>query len=362
MIQKEVVNFRTEEVELLKKLDHPNIVKLHELFENNKFIFLVMELCECNLIEYFQLKKSGSEKELAIVCTKILSALSYCHKSGFVHRDIKFQNILLGNEKDIRTLKIIDFGLSVNIASEKKLTKALGTAIYLAPEVISGNYNEKADIWSLGVMLYYLIFGSPPFTGKDAQELYMNILVACGVNNLIPQTWIDENPIGDLINKMLIYSPEERYSAEELLKHPWLKADDHSTNPCIKEDVIENIQTYVVKNKFLRILSYQYATRWKDTYCESLKDSFMIIDKNQDGVISEEEFIEAILRFNGNIGEDIFPVDILKMVFYALDSNGNGQIDYTEFQALFSQNDLFNNDKLLLEQFASIDEVIHQII
>ena len=91
---------------------------------------------------------------------------------------------------------------------------------------------------------------------------------------------------------MLVYSPEERYSADQLLSHTWLRGDLSQKN-CIASDVIQNIQTYMVKNKFLRVLSFQYATRWKDTYCDPLIDAFTVIDSNGDGVISEGEFIEG---------------------------------------------------------------------
>jgi calcium-dependent protein kinase len=103
-----------------------------------------------------------------------------------VHRDIKFQNIVFGKKDDIRTLKLIDFGLAGSVHSKNSLSKAMGTAIYLAPEVISGEYDEKADIWSLGVLLFYLITGNPPFNGNTTKELYMDILQNSQRGSLIP--------------------------------------------------------------------------------------------------------------------------------------------------------------------------------
>lgn len=114
---------------------------------------------------------------------KLLSALVYCHKIGVIHRDIKLQNIMLSKEGDLNSLKLIDFGLSAQTHYNKaKMSQAMGTAMYLAPEVIFGEYDEKVDLWSLGVLIYYMLNGVPPFPGRDPREVYENIMQAASIN------------------------------------------------------------------------------------------------------------------------------------------------------------------------------------
>lgn len=232
---------------MLKNLDHPNIVKLHEIYENDEYVFLVQELCECDMLQFFSSRNGATKRDLQILCIKLLSALAYCHKHGVIHRDIKFQNIVFGKKDDIRTLKLIDFGLAGYVQSKNSLSKAMGTAIYLAPEVISGDYDEKADIWSLGVLLYYLVTGNPPFNGSNTKELYMDILQHSSRGSIIPQEWIKENPIGELIENMLVYDPDERASAHDLLRHPWLYETDPYEDTLIDVEVVTSLKSFIKK-------------------------------------------------------------------------------------------------------------------
>jgi calcium-dependent protein kinase len=136
-------------------VDHPNIVKYHETYEDVKYIYLVMELCEGGELSIDTLKASNADSDfealLARYLYKIAYALEHCHSQNIFHRDIKPENIMLDNNGNI---KLIDFGLS--IASEKINNKkeVVGTPYYIAPEVLSGKYDKKCDIWSLGVCLY----------------------------------------------------------------------------------------------------------------------------------------------------------------------------------------------------------------
>lgn len=323
------------------------------------------------MLEFFAKKGGATKGELQVLCIKILSALAYCHKRGVIHRDIKFENIVFGMSSDIRTLKLIDFGLSTSVGSDNLLTKATGTAIYLAPEVISGEYDQKADVWSLGVLLYYLVTGSPPFSGSNTKELYMDILQHSQCRSIIPESWIKENPIGDLIQNMLVYDPEQRMSSQELLRHPWLFENASYNTKLISPQIFNNIKDFARKKTFLKLLSYQYATRWKDTYCEPLKASLDAMDADLDGIISKEEFKTgkykkkliisiAIIKFNMTVGKEFFPTGQLDTIFNCLDLNNNGQIDYTEFQMLFCHHEL-EDEKILFEQFDLLDVVIFLI-
>jgi calcium-dependent protein kinase len=163
-------------VKILTKLDHPNIVKYYETYDDNKYMYLVMEYCDGG--ELFdkiasQKNQTFSEAEACVYMTKLFQAINHCHASNIVHRDIKPENIMIGKDKE---LKLIDFGLSKAKNEKGKLHTIAGTPFYMAPEVLDGGYSYKADIWSLGVLLYILLSGYLPFQGDGRNEVFAKIL------------------------------------------------------------------------------------------------------------------------------------------------------------------------------------------
>lgn len=161
-----------KEVEIMKEIDHPHIVKIYEYFETDYHIFIVMELLENgDLFERIQKEDYFSEMAAKKIIKTLLEAVNYLHKKNIVHRDLKPENILF-TKNDV--LKIADFGTS-KFKKKKKMRNTHGTPYYIAPEVINGNYNEKCDIWSIGVILYILLSGYPPFNGSDDEEIMENV-------------------------------------------------------------------------------------------------------------------------------------------------------------------------------------------
>ena len=172
------------EINILSKMDHPNIIKLYEVFEDKRYVYLVMEECTGGelfdkIIERLQNDSIFTEKEAAKIFKQMMMSIAYCHKEGICHRDLKPENLLLLNKKDDTNIKVIDFGLS-NIFIDKqgkeiKMTSKVGTAYYVSPEVLSGNYDKSCDVWSAGVILYILLCGDPPFNGANDNEIYKKI-------------------------------------------------------------------------------------------------------------------------------------------------------------------------------------------
>ncbi len=153
------------EISIPIKMDHPNIVKIFEVYEWKSKLCIIMELCEGgDLFQYIRNSKAFSEKKAASIAKEILSAVFYMHKNGVVHRDLKPDNMLY--DKESKALKIIDFGTARNLAADAKISGLTGTLYYIAPEVLKGSYDFKCDIWSCGVILYILLSGAPPFNGK----------------------------------------------------------------------------------------------------------------------------------------------------------------------------------------------------
>lgn len=160
------------EIEILKNLDHPNIIKIFEDFEDQKHFYFIMEKCEGGNLNSLISKKSFFSKVIIVTILKqLLSALSYLHDSLIVHRDIKPENILFLKDKDYGKIKIIDFGVAQYYQDNKFMTMSVGTLPYVAPEVLEQRYNEKCDLWSCGVVAYVLICGIVPFLGKNDYEI-----------------------------------------------------------------------------------------------------------------------------------------------------------------------------------------------
>ena len=142
----------------------------------------------------------------------MLSAISYCHSKNIVHRDLKPENLLLDSDSVGSTIKVIDFGTSQVFDPNKKMHQTYGTPYYIAPEIMAGEYNEKCDIWSMGVVLYILICGRPPFDGENDEEILEN--VSKGLYKISGPIWQRVSSEGiDLIKKMLTYEADERISA-----------------------------------------------------------------------------------------------------------------------------------------------------
>lgn len=217
------------EIDIMRRLKHPNIVGLYDVFETKSTISLVMELVAGGeLYEQIVEKGSFTEDDAAAVLYQVLSATAYLHENGIAHRDLKPENILLSNQAS-NTVKIADFGLSKDFTGDSVMSTCCGSPSYVAPEILEqGEYSNACDIWSIGVILYVLLSGYLPFYGNTQEELFDKILTASfSFNN---KCWDDvSEQAKDLVSRMLTLKPEDRPSAEECLKHPWF-----SVTKCMK--------------------------------------------------------------------------------------------------------------------------------
>lgn len=175
-MDEEEKNMLYNEINNLKDIDHPNIVKMFEFFEDSKKFYIITDLSKGGeLFDEIVRRGKFSEKDAAMLVKQILSCINYCHGINIVHRDLKPENILLEENKELDQIKIIDFGTSKIFTKKQILNEKIGTAYYVAPEVISRHYNEKCDVWSIGVITYVLIAGVPPFNGANDQEIIKKV-------------------------------------------------------------------------------------------------------------------------------------------------------------------------------------------
>lgn len=394
------------EFKILKTIDHPNIIKLYELYSDSKFYYLVEELCEGgDLYSYIKNKKNFTEHYAAYIIYQILLAVNHLHSKKIVHRDLKPENIVLSNKtiskmdfnrkinedaafskfktedlsmsssdniignnsfsakklKNYNTsdlninkysdvsIKIIDFGTSTYIKG-KKLTKELGTIYYIAPEVLKGEYDEKCDIWSIGVICFFLLSGHPPFKGKTEEEIKQKILNY--EVDFINKDWkkVSKNAL-KFVTKLLKYNYSERPNASECLNDEWIKdcLFKHNSNNG-KSISINDLAFNKNLEKFHSNLTIQkivlsFITNQLDEKNDAIniKEEFQKIDTNNDGVISKEELIECLAAHYNLVEANIKAEEIMNKA----DFNNDGTISFQEFTTISADlENIISNENL----------------
>ncbi|CAD8108765.1 unnamed protein product [Paramecium sonneborni] len=329
------------EIEILKRLDHPNIIKIYEFYQDNKNIYIVTELCTGGeLFDKIQDQQAFSERKAAETMKQILSAVNYLHKSKIVHRDLKPENILYEANKPQALLKIVDFGTSRVFESGYKMNQKLGTPYYIAPEVLERRYDEKCDVWSCGVILYILLCGIPPFNGENDEEILENVKE--GELSFDGEEW---NQISYeaklLIKKMLERDPKKRINAEQAQRDPWITTYVKKTEMNLPQltKVLNNLRTFRVEKKFqeaaLTFMVNQMATSQEK---QELLQQFQALDLNGDGRLSKDELIVGYSKVMSYTDAEL---EVAKLMKY-IDQDKNGSIDYSEFVLA-----TFNKVKLL---------------
>jgi len=212
------------EMDILRRVDHPNIIALHEMIEAGNKLYFVMELVTGGeLFDRIVEKGSYSEEDAKILVRKIVSAIDYLHKQNIAHRDLKPENLLVKSIEDDTEVKIADFGLSKIIDKDKMMQTACGTPGYVAPEVLNAEgYDKEVDMWSVGVITYILLCGFPPFYSESVPEVFEQIMKA---EYDYPEEYWDEisAEAKDFIDHLLVVDVAKRLTAEQSLNHPWLR-------------------------------------------------------------------------------------------------------------------------------------------
>ena len=330
-ITKEYFESLVKEVEILSSLDHPNIIKFYETYNDEYYFHIVMELCTGKeVIERLLEDGHISEYIVSQIIFKLTQAIKYCHSLGITHRDIKPENILFETNEANSQIKLIDFGLSAKKDnSSDKMHSILGTPYFMAPEVLKANYDQKCDIWSIGAITYFMICGDHPFSGKNNLQIFQKIVKEELTFDKNKWNNISDN-CKDFIQKCLIKDPQHRLSAEKALEHSWFKRVDkelHNTK-FVDSEILLKLKNFSHPKAFKKIVLKYLVNTISPNELNKLRTSFVAIDTHNTGTIEIEEF-EAAFKI---AGIKISNEEIQK-AFINIDLAKNGKINYTEFLA-----------------------------
>ena len=286
----------SREIKILKQVNHPNIVRLYEIIETSKQLYLIMEYASGGeLFDYIVARSRLKESQACIFLQQLLSGIEYLHTIKVVHRDLKPENLLLD---DNNNLKIVDFGLSNMYRGEETLKTACGSPCYAAPEMIAGKryQGSRVDVWSCGVVLFAMICGYLPFEDPNTSSLYRKIIAGdfkCG-------SWVS-NEAQDILRKILNTNPDTRFTVEMIRNHPWfikfsvkqgpkeIKLDP----PVIDEKILKYMESFGFSHDSVReSIEKNKHNKYTSTY-------YLLLKKNKN--------TEASNNLNTKIGSNALP-------------------------------------------------------
>jgi calcium-dependent protein kinase len=315
------------EVDILSSLNHQNIIKFHETYQDSQYFHIVMDLCSGKeLLELIEKGGHLSEDKVCKIVFKVLSSISYCHKMNIVHRDLKPENIVFVDNSIDSDIRLIDFGLSCRFKEGCKLKSILGTPYYIAPEILKGSYDEKCDIWSIGAITFLMLTGHPPFQGDSTINIFKSI-VNKTINFSLYENFFSEDAL-DFLKMCLRKDPKNRLTSQEALKHKWftsIRNEIHSpTN--INPDVLKNVGKNIEKNEFKRLVIKHIVKNMNEFDMKPFKDTFRALDIECEGFIYLNALREGYRKVNIEINEEE-----LTKIFESIDYDKDGKIDFIDF-------------------------------
>ena len=328
------------EIEILRKLDHPNILKITDFYSLKTEYNIITEYCqEGELFDEIKANAPFSEVMAAWYMNQILSAVCYCHSMNILHRDLKPENILIvkRQKNGYHPIKIIDFGTAKVFKKEKNEHLLIGSAYYIAPEVLSRNYTELCDLWSCGVIMYILLTGRPPFNGINEEEIMKKI--KDGVYDMSRYPWgIISEDAKDLIKGLLQVNPKKRFTAKQALEHKWFKNEKiKASQTCYNiknrqlNKLIDNLVKYRTDN-ILRcaVIALLVHNSIQLNQAHDAVKLFNLIDKNGDGRISREELFNGLQPYKKDLSDEELRKQV-DTIFTNIDTDHNNYIEYEEF-------------------------------
>ena len=391
-----------DEIEILKNLEHPNIMKIYECFNDKENVYIVSEYCdEGDLLAKMEKLRSLNQIVVKFLMDQILNAIAYLHSNHIFHGDIKLENVMLYKtslresrrfsrinkdlnvnkklQKDIEKsfnskkfvskrsfnyiedmndyeIKLIDFGCSKYLVKKKdnKLSGIVGTSIYCSPEVIDNLYDEKSDEWSCGVLMYIMLCGEPPFQGETEEEIFANVKKGKISFSQEQFSNVSDNCI-DLIKKLLAQDKKNRIKASEALRHPFF-TENYNPNIAMTNNMDKNILNKLLEIKKLpskfhelieAYLCFNFITKDEE---KKLRQVFRYLDHKGKNRLSRNDFIKTFKQNKMNVSDEE-----IQNIVNALDSDGNNSIEYQEFLRAMCDKESLYSDKNLKSAYDSID-------
>ena len=342
------------EINILKSLSHPNIVKIYEFFDTTIYYYIVTEYCKKGEL-FSYIKNVYNEKQLSVLFYQVFSGLVYLHEKKILHRDLKLENIMVSEiEKDVITgeeyfwIKIIDFGTAKIFEKNRAEKEIIGSSYYIAPEVLKQRYNEKCDTWSVGVILYMTLVGTAPFDGKTDNDIIKKIKI--GKYNKNDLRFIEHSEeVKEVVNKLLEKNIDKRLSAKEALNHPWFEKYGGRKVFCNykPEDIkpyINNLFNYKFNSKLQElVIAFLVHNLSNNDETLIILKMFRHFNKKGDCKLTKKELTEALYSYKNKDEVD----EMAEIIFQRLDGDNNGFIEYEEFlRACVDKKTLMTKKKL----------------
>lgn len=353
----EQIEFLKSEAQVYLLLDHPNICKLFSIYEDNRYLWIVMEYCAgLELSQRLRAKHLYSENDACQVTRQMTEAVHYLHSHHIVHRDLKLENWLYEkpDEGNLGRLKLIDFGFSKlwHPNRSRRMQASCGSLTYVSPDTLKGAYTNACDMWSLGVTVYFLLVGMPPFSGPE--HIVMQRILR-GAYTMNGWRWAAVSEQGkDFVRRLLVVNPEKRMSSGDALNHPWLVSMSTVPQAPLPTSVLESFREFAVASRFKRaaltLMAYSLTT--KDI--EDLAQMFERFDCNKDGCISLADFME-VMGDNFKISREEIEALFNAMHTVQWEDAGGFELHYSGFIAAVLQTRLCFHENAIREAFMSLD-------
>jgi len=342
------------EIEILHLLSpHRTLADVEEVYEDRENVHIILEYCTGGeLFDRIIAKGTFSEAEAAKFFRQMVEMVAHCHNLGVMHRDIKPENFLLSSQTDDAELLACDFGLGTFFKPGDEFSILVGSPYYVAPEVLRRKYSMEADIWSLGVVLYILLSGLPPFWGPSDKDIFISILKGHLDFSSKPWPSISEEA-KNLLRSVLNLDPSKRPTIGQLLCHPWLKENGVASERPLDSVVVDRMKQFAAKTRIRKAAILIAAQHLGADEIHGLKELFNNFDVDGDGVITYEEFSQG-LRASTDGGGALSDDEIHK-IMDAADMDGSGTINYNEFLASTVNASLLQREDLLRKTFLDLD-------
>jgi len=329
------------EIEIQRNLDHPNICKIFECYEDRgaQEMYIIMEICTGgSLVSRMKTHRHGyGERAAATLVEKMLSSVIYCHHHGVVHRDIKLDNFIYENESEDAELKLIDFGFAAEIAPGKEaMWDQLGTPSYMAPELWGAEeaeYDSSVDMWALGVVTYMLLSGKRPFHHQDKREKAR--MIRHDPLRFPHSEWDHiSQEAKDFCSALMQKKPRDRLPATSAKDHPWIKhasnlhrGEDAAHDIARHNEIVESLEAFCEADDLKKLALEVIAYEMPPSKLDELRKLFVKMDVDDSGTVSLAEFKKAM-----SLHPEI-PQARIEQMFHDMDIDHSGEVEYSEFIA-----------------------------